>query len=243
VRIISSLSTLLLDAAIAGKPFIQYETENEYSYRFCTPTPLEDLAYHLKDRSRWNSVDADKFRQHYADAEDGRFYQRLAEVLATSNKRSVTSTPVAVTYSLGAQVEQLWNSLYQERRAFAVELQRITNEAEARLAQQRHRLEAVTEERLAEQKCHLETVANHHLAVQQQELRAEAAKVEAKLQEQGEWLTREAERLTKKIATLESRISQKDAALKKALASLEAMRSSTSWRVTAPLRSLTGRMR
>jgi hypothetical protein len=107
--VVSSLSTLLLDAAVAGKPYLLYDTGNDYAYRFCEPIELDALPQAVRDWPREKNVSSSEFRAHYAGAEDGQFYQRLAEELSTPPPHKTPTDASLVAYSLCSIVEELWH--------------------------------------------------------------------------------------------------------------------------------------
>lgn len=139
--VVSSLSTLLLDAVIAGKPFVQYATGNEFSYQFCDPIELSALGDYLKDEALWNSPEISRFRSHYADAEDGRFYEKLSALFEEANPQPVSDSRLIETYSLAAVVEYQWQLLVHERQTVVQERQRA-QEAETHLHREHLRFAA-----------------------------------------------------------------------------------------------------
>lgn len=103
--VVSSLSTLLLDAAVAGKPCIQYDTGNRYEYASVRATPIEQLNS-LLDRTVNRPWVNNDFAKHYAAAASEPFYSHLHSILtddapvAPGNLRSSASF-----YSIAVTVE------------------------------------------------------------------------------------------------------------------------------------------
>lgn len=113
--VVSSLSTLLLDAAVAGKPFLLFDTGNEYTYRHVAAIPFQELNGHLRRFKEGllelpTGQDPARFREHYAAAEHGRFYEQLATFLSSRDNlanccRDDRAAAVA-SYSLCSVIEE-----------------------------------------------------------------------------------------------------------------------------------------
>jgi hypothetical protein len=113
--VVSSLSTLLLDAAVAGKPFLLFDTGNEYTYRHVTAIPFQQLDGHIRDFKEGllelpTGHEPAKFREHYAAAEHARFYEKLAAFLGSKDDLSACRRQdreeAAASYSLCSVIEE-----------------------------------------------------------------------------------------------------------------------------------------
>jgi hypothetical protein len=113
--VVSSLSTLLLDAAVAGKPFLLFDTGNEYTYRHVTAIPFQQLDGQMRRFKEGllempAGLDPAKFREHYAAAEHGRFYEQLAAFLGSKDNladcRRDDRAEAAASYSLCSVIEE-----------------------------------------------------------------------------------------------------------------------------------------
>ncbi|MEY4180777.1 MAG: hypothetical protein RLY70_4351 [Planctomycetota bacterium] len=113
--VISSLSTLLLDAAVAGKPFLVFDTGNEFAYRHVQPIPFEQLhslvgQFKLGTFLQPQGQDIERFKRHYAAADHATFYERLAELLSNRAKlqqlRRDDRAESAAAYSLCSVIEE-----------------------------------------------------------------------------------------------------------------------------------------
>lgn len=99
--IISSLSTVLLDAAIAGKRCIQYATSNAYSYEDCLPVDLANLETAFADGFR--SLDPVSFSNRYASHRELAIDRAIEECFA----RTYPADKVAECYGYLGSLEQL----------------------------------------------------------------------------------------------------------------------------------------
>lgn len=105
--VISSLSTLLLDGAAAGKKCVQYDTGNTFKYEACEPIPLSRLAAKL-DVSCLETIENDQFVDHYADADHQQFYAKFAAALTGAASRDGSSSDLVNSYGLTLGVEECW---------------------------------------------------------------------------------------------------------------------------------------
>ena len=125
--VISSLSTLLLDAAVAGKPCIQYDTGNDLSYDEVASVEIEQLPHLLANIPALTVNDA--FMRAYGEAADQPFYAHLARLLAgaapsvSDAMRKEIEADAASKYSAAREVE-----------AFVGETQMLRAEVAAQIA-------------------------------------------------------------------------------------------------------------
>lgn len=78
--VISSLSTLLLDASICGKPAFQYDTGNRFSYAGIEPLSFEEISACLNQSDlSFPLKDQEKFISHYAPSHQENFYRCFAK--------------------------------------------------------------------------------------------------------------------------------------------------------------------
>ena len=107
--VVSSLSTLLLDAAVAGKPCVQYDTGNDLSYVGSTPVDIAQIPRILENVSviPVNEV----LVREYAEASGEPFYARLMEVFAETRAADSAGTQASGHYCSAAEVENLWAHL------------------------------------------------------------------------------------------------------------------------------------
>ncbi|MFM9926076.1 hypothetical protein VLK31_24005 [Variovorax sp. H27-G14] len=131
--VISSLSTLLLDAAVAGKPCVQYDTGNDLSYAGMASVEIEQLPQLLTDIA---AIPVNvELVQEYASAAVEPFYEHLARTLAAPTPSYASRTQIegdaASYYSAATETENLWCqvrdywSLDQGRK---LEIQRLHGE-------------------------------------------------------------------------------------------------------------------
>ncbi|MFT4101341.1 MAG: glycosyltransferase [Burkholderiaceae bacterium] len=105
--VISSLSTLLVDAAVAGKPSIQYDTGNSLSYQGMQPVSIEMLPQILKNSAGMRPQFV--LRDTYAESADEPFYQLFASLLTTIDASALPQSALdssALVYSTAWSVEQ-----------------------------------------------------------------------------------------------------------------------------------------
>lgn len=104
--VITSQSTLLLDAAIAGKNIIQYDTGLSQAYKFISPVALESLENNLFDQLD-KAIDRRDFVSHYAGDSCDTVYTDLSRIL----EESTAYTPTEADYSRAQYfdiIETLW---------------------------------------------------------------------------------------------------------------------------------------
>lgn len=107
--VVSSLSTLLLDGAAAGKRCIQYDTDATFSYIGCRPLATDALKYVVRDKNTTSFANVD-FKRHYNDADNGAFYATLLKTMTTPPPEV---NPAMTSYSLLKSTEDAW-CLYQD---------------------------------------------------------------------------------------------------------------------------------
>ena len=113
--VVSSLSTLLLDGAVAGKPIFQYDTGNLYSYRFVPTLGLADISTALS-ADDWPVAPANTdFCDWYADAAEGDFYERFSAVLDAAWPKKTSRDRSLVNYAMCAVVEEQWFTQLQKQ--------------------------------------------------------------------------------------------------------------------------------
>lgn len=104
--VISSLSTILLDAAIAGKKIILYETGNKVQYHYLSSVPLEslyiDLAKKINDIPSYPD-----FIRYYAGNSADNVYEVLSKIIANSTVYHPTLEDITIA-SYEFIVETLW---------------------------------------------------------------------------------------------------------------------------------------
>jgi hypothetical protein len=110
-QVIAPVSTVALDGAISDKPVIVYEGAQPQTYDHLEALPVEQLP-ELVGRSEVLSkagYQARLFRAAYAEAQDARFYEHFAELLAGPVAPvGSPDTALATAVSLTAEVEQQW---------------------------------------------------------------------------------------------------------------------------------------
>lgn len=130
--VISSLSTLLLDAAVAGTPCVQYETGNGLAYAGIAAIEIEQLPQVLQDVS---AIPVNReLVETYAGAYDEPFYEHLSALLRTARPQVAETTGSASFYSVATEVEALWHGLRQasmNETAMRAELARTTSDTAA----------------------------------------------------------------------------------------------------------------
>lgn len=103
--VISSLSTLLLDASVASIPCIQYDTGNSYSYQGIRAVAIEEIPL-LLSRPKENLEANIAVTNYYANSAQSPFYSELADILSTPNVATEPDTLSAATfYSVAATLE------------------------------------------------------------------------------------------------------------------------------------------
>lgn len=217
--VISSLSTLLVDAAVAGKPCIQYQTHNSLAYEDIEAVNIEtvgQLLQHISALPVHTSLVS-----NYAEAAAEPFYRHFSEHLQHSlDPPDATSSAAAASfYSAAVEVEDL----FQRHRAAVAELEvaRRTHAEELELIR-------------AEHATMLETQMERS---RRSEQALAASRAENALLHDGErQLCQQQDLLKRQLAAASTQHAEASTAL-------EAMRDSTSWRVTAPLRAISGRVR
>lgn len=103
-RVISSLSSLLVDAGVAGKPVFQYATGNSLSYDGVEPVPLSQLSEVFTPAGMIRGqASAAALSKCYAEANHARVYEELAivldELIVTDERRQEALAEIGA-YSL-----------------------------------------------------------------------------------------------------------------------------------------------
>lgn len=88
--VISSLSTLLLDGAIAGKKVILYDTDNIHHYKYLKPTALGNLKNHLSQTIDQCKVNH-KFAHYYGGDASTKVYSNFEKLFAASKPYKPTN--------------------------------------------------------------------------------------------------------------------------------------------------------
>ena len=223
--VITPISTIALDGAISNKPVIICESGQPRMYDHLEAVPVERLPEVLRSPEFLAQAAhrARLFRETYAEAVDARFYERFASLLAEPARAgSPPDTALATAVSLAAEAEQQWSEL---RRVRAEAQERIARlEAEAAIRDEAATASARDAEKLSSE---LERA---------QRAGAEADERIARLEAEGAVVRDEANASAKDAERLNSE-------LETARLALEAMRRSTSWQITAPLRGAARLMR
>lgn len=101
----SSLSSLLIDAAVAGRKIFQYATDNPYRYVGVTPRPMEQLPKsvieHTPDR-------ATEVVAQYAEGDHRHFWKRLAKLVGEATAPSGGALGAAHEIALLDLIEDNW---------------------------------------------------------------------------------------------------------------------------------------
>jgi len=117
--VISSLSTLLLDAAVGGKPCVQYSTGNDLAYQGQASVEIEQLPRLLMNIAGMPVNTA--LVQAYGSPVAQPFYEHLARTLATTPAASppcgAREDDAASYYSVATEVEGLWEQVRGSARA------------------------------------------------------------------------------------------------------------------------------
>ncbi|MBT2321958.1 hypothetical protein J7E62_06275 [Variovorax paradoxus] len=224
--VISSLSTLLLDAAVAGKPCIQYDTRNDYSYLSIEPVAIERIPSLLSRTGERLEANEDLVR-HYADSACQPFYRNLAD-LFLENKFSAADTKEAASfYSIAVTVEDL--SASKESLRIAGEVQ------EQEIQALRERASAAEDENLTlcgeREGARAAAAEAHALAIK---LAQETGALRERFEAERERFEVERQRVEAELQKIEA----ERAKLAAIAVQLQAMERSKSWRVTAPLRRM-----
>jgi hypothetical protein len=120
------MSTLLLDGAVAGLRCIQYDTNNRFAYRGCTPIGLDALSGAIANPSL-SSITGQTFQSAYADAAEHNFYGAFRALLDEDSKIE-TSADLAL-YTAANVALDTW---FQNKHLLE-ELQRSQTETLAKL--------------------------------------------------------------------------------------------------------------
>lgn len=134
--VISSLSTLLLDAAVAGKPCVQYSTTNALEYKGVAGVEIETLPQVLMNIGEL-TVNAELLSE-YAGADIEPFYEHFARALAAPARPDDTRADVengaASYYSIATEVEagmHTLNRIQRESHLMSSDRERIAAELRA----------------------------------------------------------------------------------------------------------------
>ncbi|MFT3802260.1 MAG: glycosyltransferase [Burkholderiaceae bacterium] len=240
--VISSLSTLLVDAAVAGKPSIQYDTGNSLSYHGMQPVSIEMLPQILKNSAGMRPQFV--LRDTYAESADEPFYQLFASLLTTIDASALPQSALdssALVYSTAWSVEQEQlriNDLQASLVASAAQAGRIRDE-----------LATTLEELSAERTEHAKILSRADLLQSNLErTESERDATQRDLTAVKGNLAATKQNLAAARADLEITRANLEAS-QQANASLQAVRiqalqieQSTFWRATSPLRRVLGRV-
>jgi hypothetical protein len=219
--VVSSLSTLLLDATVAGKPCIQYDTGNKHRYAEMQAVEIERLPSLLEPTAITRLSVNTGFAKYYAAAAGEPFYKHLRSLLeektspVSSNLcSSVSFYSLAVTveeqlaYSKAVKADALASRQEIDLLQKSSEAHRLSAEAH-RSAAEEHRLKAEAIEASALQtKANLDVLAHDHAC-----LKDELRRAQDELGRAQDELVRERHERSALLSTL-------------------------SWKVTAPLRAV-----
>lgn len=117
--VISSQSTLLLEAMIAGKNTIQYNTGNSHVYKFISPVALESLVNNLSDQLD-SAIDRRDFVAHYGGDSYDTVYTDLSRIL----EKSAPYTPTVSDFSRASYfeiIETLWIEKIRQKLIFKIQ--------------------------------------------------------------------------------------------------------------------------
>jgi len=219
--VVSSLSTLLLDAAVAGKPCIQYDTGNNHRYAEMQAVEIERLPSLLKPATFGRLLVNTNFAKYYAAAAGEPFYKHLRSLL--EEKTSPVSSNLcssASFYSLAVTLEE------QLEYSKAVKADALANRQEIDLLRQSaetHRLSAEAHRSTAEE--HRSTAEEHRLKAE--EVEASVLQIEATM-----------DILAHDHACLKDELRRTQDELQRERHERSALLSTLSWKVTAPLRAV-----
>lgn len=243
--VVSSLSTLLLDAAVAGKPCIQYDTGTPLCYEGVRPVPIRQVPHLLQHIASWpvqNSLAAT-----YAECAGEPFLAQLAALLeqVPPSHDDVALAAAASFYSVAREVEERWHS----ERQLHTRMVQVTADA----ATESKRERAVTAEQSEHISQLMATLAHtgEALTHAQQDLtqaRHQRDELRAELTHTAQDYARcasareTAERVVAEIQRSLDESTQREAAAfaraADAASSIYAMQQTVSWRLTSPLRAL-----
>jgi hypothetical protein len=257
--VISSLSTLLLDAAIAGKPCIQYDTGNDLSYDGVASVEIEQLPQLLMNIPALPVNQA--LVKAYGEAADQPFYAHLARMLADAAPsvsdavRKEIEADAASQYSAACEVEafmgetqQLQNVTQTLRADLAVQTARAdtaesnANQASARAVAAESEASQATARAIAAEAEASQATARAVAAeaeASQATARAVAAEAEAnQATARAVAAESEASRATARAVAAEADAAQVRNELGALRSELGSVYGSRSWRLTAPYRFL-----
>lgn len=130
-QVITPMSTLALDGAISGKPAIICEGRQPAMYQHLEPAPAEQLptllrsADFLAEAARRTTL----FKNTYAEAVDGSFYQRFSEMLCEPMEPDAKpSATLAIAVSLSAEAESQWFAARQAETNAAEHITKLESE-------------------------------------------------------------------------------------------------------------------
>jgi len=103
--VVTSPSTLILDAAVSDKPVIVYETGQPVEYDDVEPVGLDGVERLLASPSELGRLSAAsrRFKARYAGAEDGDFYAKFSALLARQAAPGPIDRELAAAASLATQ--------------------------------------------------------------------------------------------------------------------------------------------
>ncbi len=211
--VITSLSTMILDAAIAGKQCIQYDTNNKYSYVGCETVQLIDVAAALE--RGFSSIEATQFIDFYANAADLNFEGRLLDLINDEEDSCALLENILKLHSFLKSVEDLyviWSETSTNIEIFRQDIEKCTIDFE-RLRADHQRLQ-LDHQRTGIERERLEHELDASNTVVEQ-LQSEISKIQVELQAENQ----RAEAYSSDYSRLSS---------------------SLSWRVTRPIRHIRG---
>lgn len=107
--VMSTLSTLLLDAAVAGTKFMQIDTNASASYQFVTPVDIKNA--NTSDVFNGSSDSVKSFVDYYAPAAEEKFYEYLVSLLSTQQIQSRNASDIddlLKNFAMGSEMEKQW---------------------------------------------------------------------------------------------------------------------------------------
>ena len=232
-RVVTTVSTIAVDAAVSEKTVVIYDAGQKRIYEHLQPVAFNDVRRLLHDTDFLAAAErrTKLFRAVYADHVDDRFYVRFAELLAQPLSDTPLGAATATALCLATEVEAQYIQSRENERARdelavrvarteeALGLERIQLREAERIRDELGIRVAMTEETLArigadaKEAVDAAAAANQsaHDAIQSQLKRIEALK-------------RRSAHFEREVTDLRTRLSR--------------LRESLSWRLTKPVRSI-----